>query len=36
MMLIFSGSGNQTADSGPYVISEKMYFTVENNTVAQK
>lgn len=36
MMLIFSGSGNQTADSGPYVISEKMYFTVDNNTVAQK
>lgn len=36
MMLIFSGSGNQTADSGPYVISEKMYFTVDNNTVTKK
>lgn len=39
VMVIFSGAGKQTADSGPYKLSANMYFTVDsnnNNTVSQK
>lgn len=37
LMVIFSGSGNQTADSGPFGLEETMYFTVDNesNVVSQ-
>ena len=36
LMVIFSGSGNQTADSGPYVLSNNMYFVVDgSNKVSQ-
>ena len=31
LMIIFSGSENQTADSGPYTLASTMYFTVDNN-----
>lgn len=36
LMIIFSGSGNQTADSGPYTLASTMYFTVDkSNKVSQ-
>lgn len=36
LMIIFSGSGTQTADSGPYTLASTMYFTVDDsNKVSQ-
>lgn len=36
LKIIFSGSGNQTADSGPYTLASTMYFTVDDsNKVSQ-